>query len=897
MKAAEIRQDFIAFFEGKEHTFVPSAPVVPIDDPTLMFTNAGMNQFKDIFLGHGSRPYRRAANTQKCIRVSGKHNDLEEVGRDTYHHTFFEMLGNWSFGDYFKAEAIEWAWELLTDVWGLPKDRFYATVFEGSPEEGVEPDREAEKHWIDILGPDRVFRFGKKDNFWEMGETGPCGPCSEIHYDLTPDKSGAKLVNAGRPQVIEIWNLVFIQYNRGPDGSLTPLPAKHVDTGMGFERLVALLQNAGSNYDTDLFAPIMAHIAELTGKSYTRQLGNDVDNAFRVVADHLRMLTFAIADGATPSNEGRGYVLRRLVRRAARFGRQHLEQSAPFIHKLVPTLADVMGRAFPEIAENAGRVTDIIRDEEESFGRTIDRGIARFNADLEVAQAERRDAFTGEEVWDLYQTYGFPADLTRQMAEEKGLKIDEEDFERLREEAREKARAEARSKATAALAFSGTLPATDDRHKHESDQGTARVLGWIAGNKWVDRGNLAEPDGEVGIVLDRTCFYAEQGGQVGDAGIIQTTTGTFDVDDTQRLGDGIVHIGHVGDGHLEAGQDASVTVDPARSRTRKNHTATHLLHWALREILGQHVTQRGSLVEPDRLRFDFDHNRPVTREEVTRIEKLVNDRVLENLPIQTLEMPTEQARRLPGVRAFFGEKYGPTVRVVTIGDGFSREFCGGTHLDRTGRIGIFKIVGEESVAKGVRRIAALTGPRAVDHLLAVDRIVSAAAAELNVPPDQVPGRVAALKEEIKKLQKQIRSGGAVDLVSARQELFDASPILSGTRIVVGEMPSAPVEKVRECLDWFRDRAGSAAILVGQRAEGRVTLLAAMSDDLVAKGLRAGELVRDVAPTVAGRGGGKPELAQAGGKDPDALPDALRAARAWIEARLAAEAAPPKSPAS
>jgi alanyl-tRNA synthetase len=892
MKAAAIRQDFIKFFQGKKHTFVPSAPVVPIDDPTLMFTNAGMNQFKDVFLGHGSRPYSRAANTQKCIRVSGKHNDLEEVGRDTYHHTFFEMLGNWSFGDYFKAEAIEWAWELLTEVWGLPKDRFYATIFEGSPQEGVDPDDEAGQHWIDILGPDRVFRFGKKDNFWEMGETGPCGPCSEIHYDLTPDKSGARLVNAGQPQVIEIWNLVFIQYNRNPDGSLAPLPAKHVDTGMGFERLVALLQGAGSNYDTDLFAPIMAHIAELTGKSYTGQLGNEVDNAFRVVADHLRMLSFAIADGATPSNEGRGYVLRRLVRRAARFGRQHLEQSSPFIHKLVPTLVDVMGRAFPEIGDNAGRVADIIRDEEESFGRTIDRGIARFDADLEAAQIGGRN-ITGEEVWDLYQTYGFPADLTRQMAEEKGLRIDEEGFERLREEAREKARAEARSKATAALAFSGTLPATDDRPKYESDQITARVLGWVLGNTWIEQGTLAEADGEVGLVLDRTCFYAEQGGQVGDAGTIQTTTGTFDVDDTQRLGDGIVHVGHVGDGRLEAGQEVSVTVSPARGRTRKNHTATHLLHWALREVLGEHVTQRGSLVEPDRFRFDFDHNKPVTREEMARIEKLINDRTLEDLPVQTLEMPTEQARRLPGVRAFFGEKYGPTVRVVTIGDGFSREFCGGTHLRRTGQIGIFKIVGEESVAKGVRRITALTGARALDHLLAADRTLSIAAADLNVPAGQVPARIAGLREEIRKLQKQLRSGGAADLKSARQELFDAAPVVAGSRVVVGEMPPAPVEQVRECLDWFRDKAGSAAILVGQRAEGRVTLLAAMSDDLVATGLHAGELVREVAPAVAGRGGGKPELAQAGGKDPDGLPDAFRAARAWIESRLAPGAAPPK----
>jgi len=881
--ADQIRQEFIQFFESKGHTFVPSSPVVPVDDPTLMFTNAGMNQFKDVFLGTGSRSYRRAANTQKCIRVSGKHNDLEEVGRDTYHHTFFEMLGNWSFGDYFKREAISWAWELLTKVWGLPKERLYATVFGGDERQGLEADLEAERIWSEVtdIDPSHIERFARKDNFWEMGSTGPCGPCSEIHIDLTPDGSGGPLVNLGDPRVIEIWNLVFMQYNRDESGRLAPLPARHVDTGMGFERVVRVMQGKDSNYDSDVFRPLLTEIEKLTGKSYTGRIGpnSNIDNAFRIVADHVRMLTFSITDGAKPSNEGRGYVLRRLLRRAARFGRQQLGQHDPFIYKLVPVVEATMGAAFPELHRGAGRATELIRDEEESFGRTLDRGIALFEQ-----AAAKGSTITAEDAFKLYDTYGFPLDLTVQMAQERSRTVDEAGFERLMAEAKERARAGA--KQHIAVAIEGELPPTIDSPKYQGRTARARIAGWIRDNKFITTGVLQEGDNKTAVVLDSTCFYAEQGGQVGDTGTMVTPTGEFKVTATQKLGDAVLHIGTVTTGTIQPGQTAGLEVATDRDLIRKNHTATHLLHWALRTVLGDGVKQHGSVVDPERLRFDFDHNAPVTADQLAKVERLVNEKIYADLEVITRELPVEEAKKLPGVRAFFGEKYGNVVRVVSIGnEGFSAEFCGGTHLSRTGEAGFFKVLSEEAVAKGVRRITAATGPRAIEVVQGLEKTVREAAGLINAAVDQLPSRITALQEEIKKLRKQLSRGAVADLKSIRKELMEKAERVAGTAIIVGQLPEVPIEQIREAADWFRTEAGSAAICLATTMDGKPLLIAAVTEDVIKKGIKAGDLIRDIAPAIDGRGGGKPDLAQAGGKNADGLPKAIEAAGEWIKQRL------------
>ncbi len=881
--ASQIREEFIRFFEGKGHTVVPSAPVVPADDPTLMFTNAGMNQFKDVFLGTGRRPYTRAVDTQKCIRVSGKHNDLEEVGRDTYHHTFFEMLGNWSFGDYFKREAIGWAWELLTGVWGLPKERLYATVFAGDAHDGLEPDEEAAALWTEVtdIDPTHVQRFGKKDNFWEMGAHGPCGPCSEIHIDLTEDGSGAKLVNVGDPRVMEIWNLVFIQFNRDESERLSLLPTHHVDTGMGFERIVAVLQGKKSNYDSDVFAPLIGHIAELTGKRYTGKLGAgaDIDNAFRVVADHARMITFSITDGGKPSNEGRGYVIRRLLRRAARFGRQHFGQQQPFIHKLVPTIVETMGEVFLELRKRASQVAEVIREEEESFGRTLDRGIALF----EQAAGKGR-AIGAEDAFKLYDTFGFPLDLTVQMAAERGMTVDEAGFEKRMAEAKEKARAGA--KQHVAVAVEGDLPATDESPKYETERMTSVVVGWVKNNALLKTGTLTPADGETALLVERTCFYGEQGGQAGDRGTIVTDTGRFVVSTTQRLGDAILHIGEVAEGSIQPGQQARLEVDAIRAAVRKNHTATHLLHWALRTVLGTHVEQHGSLVDAERLRFDFNHNAPVSHEQLAEIERLVNEQILADRPVTTRVLPIDQAKQVPGVHAFFGEKYGEVVRVVCVGEGLSAEFCGGTHLTRTAQAGFFKIVGEESVAKGVRRITAVTGPAAVSHVQQMEAKVREVAILLNAGVEQLPERVAALQEEIKKLRKQLQKGAVADIKTARQKLLDEAEKVNGSTVVIGELPEVPVEQIREAADWLRTQAGSAAVCLACRTDGKPLLIAAITDDLIGKGLKAGDLIKHIVPAIDGRGGGKPNLAQAGGNKAEGIPDALAAAAQWVRQKLA-----------
>ncbi len=906
--ANEIREQFIDFFVKKHgHTFVPSSSVVPLDDPTLMFTNAGMNQFKDVFLATGTRPYRRAVNSQKCIRVSGKHNDLEEVGRDTYHHTFFEMLGNWSFGDYYKAEAIRWAWELLTGVWGIDKSRLHATVFGGdtmasggsnAPGTVLEPDDEAYKLWTKEtdIDPAHVHRFGKKDNFWMMGETGPCGPCSEIHIDRTPDRSGGPLVNQGDARVMEIWNLVFIQYNRDDAGKLTLLPAKHVDTGMGFERVTAVLQGKDSNYDTDVFSPIMEAIGRLAGKQYGGKLDDLTDIAFRVMADHLRMLTFSITDGALPGNKGRGSVMRSVLRRAVRFGWQCFGQREPFLYKFVPALVEHMGGAFPELKQNPGRVTEVIKGEEADFLRTIERGLSLFedavrwalrNFEEENKREEKKPSafgkmsspfIHGKAVFDLYTTYGFPPDLTRQMAQEQGIRIDEAGFQLEMAEHEEKSRYKAVTQQ--ALKVSSALPKTDDRLKWFGASCDAKVLGWIANNEFVSQGSLGHsPEGErTGLLLDKTCFYAEAGGQVGDHGVITTPTGVFRVGETVKLGDAVVHLGAVHQGHIEVGLQARLEVSSIREFTRKNHTATHLLHWALQKVLGEHVEQRGSKVAPDEFTFDFAHTGPVTPAEIAEVERLVNERVAQDLPVQWRELPTAEAKKLPGVRAFFGDKYGDVVRVVEIGDGFSREFCGGTHLDHTGQAGFFKITAEEGVGKGVRRLTAVTAREAVAIVQKRDAVLAELTGRFRCKPEDLPARVEALQEQLKKLEQQLKKGAAADLAGVADKLFGDAIDVHGAKIVVGEVPAGPEEAIRVQVDRLRQKAGSTVVVLGWADDGKVGLLASVTDDLVKKGLHAGKLVGKAAEVVGGKGGGRPTMAQAGGKDARKLAEALELAR-------------------
>jgi len=891
----DIRSEFIEFFRQRGHAFVPSNPLLPAEDPTLLFTNAGMNQFKDIFLGLTTRDYVRAVNSQKCIRAGGKHNDLEDVGHDTYHHTFFEMLGNWSFGDYFKAEAIRWAWQLLTDVWGLEKDRLYATVFEGDASEGLEADDEAAALWKDVtdIDPSHIFRGSKKDNFWEMGETGPCGPCSEIHIDLTPDKSGAALVNRGDPRAIELWNLVFMQYNRGADRTLSPLPATHVDTGMGFERVCMVLQGKTSNYASDLFVPLIEKIETFTrhryGASGAGAPGDDRfdvggeqdigDVACRVIADHARALTFAIADGVLPSNEGRGYVLRRILRRAARYGRQYLHIDGPFMADLVPTVVDLMGEAFGEVRDRRDYVVETIRQEEESFGRTLDRGIELFQRQAEKLRDAGERLLPGEVVFDLHATYGFPVDLTQIMAAECDLDVDQDGYE--------EAMARHRQLSGSGKAFQAEeildLPATDDSPKYRLEPIAAAVLGWVADGQFTSEGEL--PAGaEAGVVLDRTNFYAEQGGQVGDTGVLEWDGGRFAVRGTQPAGTGILHLGAVEVGTLGIGQTVRLHVDGRRMDTMRNHTGTHLLNWALRAVLGDHVNQAGSVVGPDRLRFDFTHNQAIGPEQLAEVERLVNQRVLADEPVQAKVMPLAEAKEIPGVCAVFGEKYPDPVRVILMGPvdaPLSAEFCGGTHLSHTSQVGPFRILSEESVAKGVRRITALTGREAVRHGQQTDAILRAASMALRIKPEDLPERIAALQKEIKELRRRRAEAPAQAAEFAPDVTLD-SP---AGEVLIGTFPRGDPAAMRSECDRQRQK-GAAAVLLASAAEGKVTLVAMVADQLAKEGkLVANQWVKAVAAVVGGGGGGRETLAQAGGKLPGKLPEALQVAASWARERL------------
>jgi alanyl-tRNA synthetase len=850
MTSKEIRKQFLDFFESKEHKIVESAPVVPFDDPTLLFINAGMNQFKDVFLGTGKRDYTRVADTQKCIRVSGKHNDLEEVGRDTYHHTFFEMLGNWSFGDYYKEEAVIWAWELLTDVWKLPKERLWATVYR--------TDDEAFEIWktkTDI-NPKHILRFDEKDNFWEMGDTGPCGPCSEIHINLSDDLENADLVNAGVPECIEIWNLVFIQYNRDADGKLHELPNKHVDTGMGFERICAVLQGKDSNYGIDIFESLINKISELSKTKFEME---DDKIAMRVIADHVRALSFAIADGAVPSNDGRGYVLRRILRRAARYGRK-LNLNEPFIYKIVQSLVDVMSDTFPELKVNQENIERIIRGEEEGFNTTLDRGIELFEKIAEKVIEANQTIINGHDVFKLYDTFGFPIDLTNIMAVEKGLSIDEEKFNELMSEQKNRARKSTKEKAGAVNVKAESL----DGFNISSSEPTeftgytelterTKVIGW------------KNEDDNLLVILEKSPFYVEAGGQISDTGKIIIDEKTFEIADAVKIDNKIIHIiNHADEIELSIGKPAEIIIDKKRRwDIMRNHSVTHFLHAVLRSVLGNHVQQAGSYVGPDRLRFDFTHFEKVSDKNLKEIENIVNEKLRENLPLKHhRNIPFEEAKKM-GAMMFFGDKYGDKVNVVQFGD-FTLEFCGGTHVSNSSQIGLFKIISEASIASGVRRIEAVTGAGVQKYIEDQELRIKNSESRINELNDEK----RKLEKELAELQLQGKLGGIDNIIS--------NPVIvNGINIFKGRIEASNMDELKTLGDELRGKIKSGIGMLISEINEKVGIVVVVSDDLIKeKKIAAGKIVGDAAKIVGGGGGGKPHLATAGGKDISKINSAL-----------------------
>ncbi len=857
MTSKEIRQSFLDYFKDKQHRIVPSAPVIPHGDPTLLFINAGMNQFKDVFLGSGKRDYTRAADTQKCIRVSGKHNDLEEVGVDTYHHTFFEMLGNWSFGDYYKAEAIAWAWQLLTEVWSLDKNRLFATVYR--------TDDESYDLWKNYLPEDRIQRHGEKDNFWEMGETGPCGPCSEIHYDRTPDNSGASLVNADSPDVIEIWNLVFIQYNRKPDGSLEDLAAKHVDTGMGFERICAVIQGKNSNYDTDVFMPVIDKIVELSGKKYSGDLNDPDGIAMRVIADHVRTLAFAIADGAVPGNEGRGYVLRRILRRGSRFAR-NLGFNEPVIYKLLPVLLDIMGDVFPELIKQKATIERVVKGEEESFLKTLGRGIEKFEALAESIESNsniksntkdnEQLIIPGADAFLLYDTFGFPLDLTGLLAREKGFAVDTAGFEERMNKQKERSRKARKvtSQEAETIDFGGSSEFTC----YDNFTEEAEVL--------FVKDNLMVPD--------KTPFYAESGGQASDTGILTLAGETYIITDVKKSGDAIIH---VCDRSVEplVGSAALLKVDIKRRRAiMRSHSATHLFHEALRQVLGGHIQQAGSYVGPDYLRFDFNHFEALSPQQIESIEAMVNEKIFEAVEVVTTILSLEDARKNDNIRMFFGDKYGDTVRAVAMDDSFSIELCGGTHVANTSRIGLFKITGESSIAAGVRRIEAVTGEGIEKYIYGLQAAINKQNNESN-----------DLNEKIRKLEKELASykveeaASSLTKILSHAKIIDKAPVdktgFDSITIATGQVEAEDADTLRSIAENLRNKLKSQGIGLLAAVNGeKVQLVCVVTDDLKNK-LPAGKLVGSAARILGGGGGGKPHMATAGARDISALGDLLK----------------------
>jgi alanyl-tRNA synthetase len=863
MKSTEIRKKFLDYFQRHGHTVVPSSSLVPANDPTLLFVNAGMVQFKEVFLGLEKRSYVRAVGSQRCVRAGGKHNDLENVGYTARHHTFFEMLGNFSFGDYFKREGIQYAWEFLTQEMKLPAERLWVTVYKD--------DDEAADIWLKELkvDPKRFSRLGDASNFWQMGDTGPCGPCSEIFYDHgaqipggppgSPDEDGDRYV--------EIWNLVFMQYNRDAKGVLTPLPKPSVDTGMGLERIAAVQQGVHSNYQIDLFQHLIRAVAEVTGAS-ERQ-----NHSLNVVADHIRAAAFLITDGVLPSNEGRGYVLRRIIRRAIRHGHR-LGARETFFYKLVAPLCREMGDAYPELNSARSQIERVLRQEEDRFNETLEQGLKILEEDVTALQG---DTISGATIFKLYDTYGFPVDLTRDVAMERNLKIDMAGFEREMESQRERARAASTFKSAAVVNLEARRDAETAFTGYESVRDQAVVQSIHVGESPV----ASIKAGQEGVVyLDRTPFYSESGGQVGDQGWLRTTTATFTVQDTQK---GHAHIGRLERGEMRVGDRVTCEVDEVkRAATACNHSATHLLHAALKKVLGAHVQQKGSLVEPARLRFDFAHFEPVTREQLDEIERLVNDEIRANDPVETRVMPIADAMA-SGAMALFGEKYGDKVRVVGMG-GFSTELCGGTHVSRTGDIGLLKILSEGGVAAGVRRIEAVTGAGALAYigeleaqLQKIADLVRGTRAEAAGKVEQLQGRIKSLEKELDQLRAKLATGGSKDLMAEAKEV-------KGIKVIAAQLDGMDAKGLRDALDKLKDKLAPAAIVLASVVDDKVTLIAGVTKDLAGR-LHAGELVNQVASGVGGKGGGRPDMAQAGGTNPAGLGAALAGVPAWIEQHL------------
>ena len=862
MTANEIRDSFKKFFESKGHLIVPSAPMVIKDDPTLMFTNAGMNQFKDIILGNATPKSRRQADTQKCLRVSGKHNDLEEVGHDTYHHTMFEMLGNWSFGDYFKKEAISWAWEYLVDVLKLDPKDLYATVFEGSPEEGLERDNEAAAIWEQYLPKDHIINGNKHDNFWEMGDTGPCGPCSEVHIDSRSDEEkakvpGAQMVNKDHPQVIEIWNLVFMQYNRKADHSLEPLPARVIDTGMGFERLVRTLQGKTSNYDTDVFQPLIKVMAAKAGVTYGESEQTDI--AIRVIVDHLRAIAFSIADGQLPSNAKAGYVIRRILRRAVRYGYTFLGQKQAFIYTLVPTLVEEMGQAFPEIAAQKDLIMKVMKEEEDSFLRTLETGIRLLNGVMEETKRAGKTQIAGTEAFTLFDTFGFPLDLTELICRENGMTVDEAGFQT----EMEKQKARARNAAQKEMGDWHILREGESRFVgYDYTEYTCHILKYREVKQ--KKGVVYE------VILDETPFYGEMGGEIGDQGDLINGEETIHVLDTKKEAGVAVHIVDHIPANPEAEFMACVDVDKRRA-IEANHTCTHLLDEALREVLGNHVEQKGSLVTAEGLRFDFSHFEKVTPEQLRQVEHIVNERIREDLPLQEYrDLPIEEARKL-GAIALFGEKYGDKVRVVKFGN--SVEFCGGCHAGSTGRLGMVRIISESSIAAGVRRIEAITGRKVeemMDHMQ--DMLV-----DLKTLFNNAPDLISTVKKAIEDnadLHRQVDEFHAQQAQQFKKIMIENARQLNGIQVVSGLAPVSAQHAKDLAFQLRAQFPERLLVVIGGASDGKPSLTVAFSDDLVAEGHNAGQVVREAARLIQGGGGGQAHFATAGGKNADGLKDAV-----------------------
>lgn len=870
MNVSEIREKFLRYFESKGHTIVASSPLVPANDPTLLFTNSGMVQFKDVFLGREQRPYKRATSSQRSVRAGGKHNDLENVGYTARHHTFFEMLGNFSFGDYFKRDAIHYAWELLTKVYQLPAERLWVTVYQD--------DDEAFEIWANEVGVpvDRIIRIGDNkgaryasDNFWQMADTGPCGPCSEIFYDHGPEVWGGP---PGSPEqdgdrYIEVWNLVFMQFERDESGTLTPLPKPCVDTGMGLERIAAVLQHVHSNYEIDLFQSLIKGVARETG---CKELTNP---SLRVIADHIRACSFLVVDGVIPGNEGRGYVLRRIVRRALRHGNK-LGQTQPFFYKCVADLVKQMGEAYPELVRESARVAATLKQEEERFGETLEKGMGILNAALAVlAKGSKLD---GQTAFTLYDTFGFPLDLTADVCRERGVEIDEAGFEVAMTRQREQARAAGKFKAVETLEYSGE-PTTFVGYETLSQSAKITAL---------YRDGLAVQSVQTGdhavVVLSKTPFYAESGGQVGDAGGLSTSLATFVVEDTQKISaDVFGHHGVVLSGELKVGEEIKASVDLVRrAHTVRNHSATHLLHKALREVLGTHVQQKGSLVDAEKTRFDFSHNQAVSDDEIRRIEEIVNAEILSNQATRAQVMAFDDAIA-HGAMALFGEKYGDQVRVLDIGS--SCELCGGTHVSRTGDIGLFKITSESGVAAGIRRIEAVTGENALSLLQSLEERMAQAATLIKAPPTELPARLAQIMDNVRAMEKEITRLKSKLAASAGDDLVGQAIDVGGVKVLAVQIDGADVASMRETLDKLKGALKSAAIVLAAVDSGKVTLIAGVTADLI-QTLKAGELVNHVALQVGGKGGGRPDMAQAGGTDPSNLPKALASVKAFVEAK-------------